>query len=104
MPQSLARIVVHLVFSTKNRSRFLQQPSVRREVEAYLATVLRECESPALIVGAVSDHVHILHQLSKNHAACKVVEEIKKSSSKWLKTKGPELATFQWQAGYGIFP
>src|SRR5438105_4401602 len=77
MPQSLARIVVHLVFSTKYRSSLLADPALRRELEAYLAAVLKGWDSPAILIGAVSDHVHLLHQLSKNHPASKIVEEVK---------------------------
>ncbi len=60
-------------------------------------------ESPAIIIGSVADHVHALFGLSKNHALVKVVEEVKRGSSKWIKTKGKEFASFAWQNGYGAF-
>ena len=86
MSQSLAKIVVHTVFSTQGRVAILNSP-IREDLYAYIAGVLRELESPALKLGGTADHVHILSQLSKNYTLAKVVEEAKKSSSKWLKTR-----------------
>ena len=94
MAQSLARILVHLIFSTKRRKRFIT-PAVREELHAYLVGTLRNHESPALLVNSVEDHVHILFSLSKNYALIKIVEEVKKGSSKWIKTKSPAFHGFQ---------
>jgi len=58
---------------------------------------------PTLVVGGVADHVHVLFALSKNHSIAEIVYEVKRGSSKWIKTKGPELKKFQWQSGYGAF-
>jgi putative transposase len=102
MPQSLSRVLVHLVFSTKNRAPVLA-PELRAELYPYLATVLRDNDCPPLQVGGVEDHIHLLFGLSRTAAIAKVVEIVKTSSSKWLKTKGPTLASFHWQAGYGAF-
>jgi REP element-mobilizing transposase RayT len=68
-----------------------------------MAGVLREHESHAVRIGGVADHVHILCGISKNLPLTKVVEKVKSSSSKWLKTKGPGLENFYWQNGYGAF-
>jgi REP element-mobilizing transposase RayT len=103
MPQSLSRILVHLIFSTKNRASYLQGPQIRRELEAYIAVTLRNCHSPAIAIGAVADHAHILCILAKTLTVSKLVEEVKSSSSKWLKTKSPSLEGFYWQSGYGAF-
>jgi REP-associated tyrosine transposase len=102
MPQSLSSVLVHLVYSTKNRQPFLN-PAIDPELYAYQATVFKAMGSPALIINGTADHVHALFRLARTRALCDVVEEVKKSSSKWLKTKGPQFATFQWQAGYGAF-
>jgi REP element-mobilizing transposase RayT len=102
MGQSLAKIVVHLIFSTKERLPALT-PAVRGELNAYMVGILRELESPAILANSVADHAHILFVLSKNVALAKAVEEVKKGSSKWLKTKGAEFADFHWQNGYGGF-
>ncbi|MGI8566473.1 MAG: IS200/IS605 family transposase [Pyrinomonadaceae bacterium] len=102
MSQSLSSILVHLVFSTKAREPFIK-PEVEAELHAYLSVVFRECHSPSLVVGGTSDHIHALFALSRTWTIADVVEEVKKSSSKWIKTKGREWRGFQWQAGYGAF-
>jgi len=100
MPQSLARNVVHLVFSTKNREPFMV-PTLRDRLFRYLAATLNELNCPAISVGGVADHVHLLFVLSKTLALSKAVEEVKKSSSKWTKENGEP--RFYWQSGYGAF-
>src|SRR5271167_497509 len=102
MPQSLARLHVHLVFSTKHRERILTE-SVRASLHAYMATVLQNFSCPALLINSVADHVHILFELGRTVAVSAAVEEVKTSSSKWLKTQSPEFSRFAWQAGYGAF-
>lgn len=102
MPQSLAKNLIHLIFSTKHRAPLLL-PEIRPEVNSYLAGILRQWDSPAILVGSVEDHIHILFSLSKNHALSKIVEHVKKGSSKWIKTKGAAFADFFWQNGYGAF-
>jgi REP element-mobilizing transposase RayT len=103
MSQSLVRIYAHLIFSTKNRQPFLRDKGIRGECHAYLAGACRNLGSPSLIVGGVDDHVHILCFLSKVQPISDVIRELKRESSQWLKTKGPELASFYWQSGYGGF-
>jgi REP-associated tyrosine transposase len=95
-------LYVHLVFSTKHREPLLLAP-LRGQMHAYLATVLTNSDSPAIKVGGTSDHVHALFRLSKNSSLAGVVEEIKTSSSKWIKTQGSALRSFHWQSGYGGF-
>jgi putative transposase len=102
MPQSLARILVHMIFSTKNRVPVLT-PEIQDELHPYLAVVLREYDCPSLQVGGVEDHVHLLFGLSRTRTVAQVVETVKTSSSKWIKTKGPAVAQFHWQTGYGAF-
>ena len=80
MPQSLANILIHVIWSTKER-RPLIADEVRPQLHGYMAGILINIESPALVINSVADHAHILCQLSKNLAACKLVEEVKKSSS-----------------------
>ena len=103
MPQSLAQIYLHIVFSTKNRARSFQNPALRETMHAYLAGTCRNLESPSIIVGGVEDHVHILCRLSKTLSVSELVRELKRESSKWLKEQSPDLADFYWQSGYGAF-
>lgn len=102
MGQSLAQILVHIIFSTKERYPFLA-PNIRPEVHAYAATVLKKLDSPAITINSVEDHIHLLCRLSKNHPICDLLQELKTSTSKWLKTKGGALSRFRWQNGYGAF-
>ena len=102
MPQSLSRILVHLIFSTKNRVPILT-PDIQQELFPYLAVVLRDNKCPALKVGGFIDHLHLFFGISRTLSIAQVVEEVKTSSSKWIKTKGPRFAQFHWQSGYGGF-
>jgi len=103
MAQSLSQIYLHVVFSTKNRVRFLQDRSLRERTHAYLAGTCRNLESPSIIVGGVDDHVHILCRLAKTMSISEFIRELKRESSKWLKEQSPDLLSFFWQGGYGAF-
>jgi putative transposase len=100
--QSLTQIYLHITFSTKGRLPLLVDTDLRAQTHAYLAGICKNLESTSLIVGGVSDHVHILCRLSKNIAVAALVRELKRDS-KWIKTKRPDLVGFHWQAGYGAF-
>jgi putative transposase len=102
MPQSLTQLLAHLVFSTKNREPFLDV-AIRGRVHAYLATVFRTLHSPWVVVGGVADHIHILFDLGKMVAPVTFVEQVKRESSKFIKTLGPRYGNFYWQRGYGMF-
>ena len=101
MSQSLSKMWSHLIFSTKDRYPFLSNRNIREETHKYLAGILRKHDCPTLVVGGVADHVHGLFALSKNHSIAEIVYEVKRGSSKWIKTKGPEFKKFHWQSGYG---
>ena len=102
MSQSLARLLTHLVFSTKHREPFIHD-GIRDELHRYSATILADINSPAILINSVEDHVHVLFCLSKNHALKDAVEKVKKETSKWIKRRDTGLANFYWQAGYGAF-
>ena len=102
MPQSLANVLVHLVFSTKNRARLIR-PEIVDELSAYLASVCHACGCPAHEIGGTEDHVHLACSLSRTITLSSLLEEVKKRSSKWIKTKGPFYTGFSWQNGYGAF-
>mgnify|MGYP003814390445 FL=1 len=89
-----------MIWSVKDR-RSLIQDDLRAALHGYMAGILKHLESAAVIINSVPDHVHILNQLAKTIALCKVIEEVKKSSSKWMKAHG--IADFAWQGGYGAF-
>ena len=102
MSQSLASLHVHLVFSTKNRAAFLRQ-TVRPELHAYMGSILQKLECSPVLINSTEDHIHLLFALARTVPLARVVEDVKKYSSKWLKTKGPEFSEFSWQTGYGAF-
>src|SRR5438045_9762414 len=101
MPQSLAQIYLHIVFSTKGGSPFLQDTTIRDETHKYLGGTCNKLDCPVLRVGGVADHVHILCRLGRTITVADLVKELKRDSSQWLKTKAVDLADFYWQKGYG---
>jgi len=102
MGQSLSQMYIHLVFGTKRRCPFIAV-ECEDQLHAYMAGILKNMESPAIIINSVPDHIHILFRLSKNHALAKVVEQVKKESSKLMKTIVHGDKNFTWQIGYGAF-
>ena len=103
MAQSLSRLWTHLIFSTKNRSPFLSDKTIRTDVHGYLAKMLRSQDCETLIVNGVEDHIHALFALSRTHCIADVVKEVKRTSSGWVKELSPRLSEFHWQGGYGAF-
>ena len=103
MPQSLSDVLIHLVFSTKNRVPFLKSADVREHLNAYVVGTLENLDCPSIITRSVDDHIHILCHLSRTMTIAQLVKEIKATSSAWLKEQDPRLHDFYWQAGYGAF-
>ena len=102
MSQSLSKILLHLVFSTKNRECWIDA-CIRPSLHAYLAGACRAVGSEAYRVGGTDDNIHIACTLPRTITVSKLLEEIKKSSSAWMKTQGQDYVKFTWQAGYGAF-
>jgi REP element-mobilizing transposase RayT len=102
MSQSLSLVVIHVIFSTKER-RALLDARTRPKLHAYLATVARNAGCECYRAGGVADHVHLAIRLSRTITIAGLVENLKTASSKWLKSQSPALAAFSWQRGYGCF-
>ena len=105
MPQSLNKVIIHMVFSTKDRQPFIDA-DIRPRLHAYMAAILRDISPPqsqAYRVGGVEDHVHIAASLPRTVTIAKMFEVVKKESSTCIKTQGPQYQDFHWQAGYGNF-
>jgi putative transposase len=102
MAQSLSSILIHLVFSTKNREPIIA-PEIESNLHAYMASIFHGCKSLSLLIGGTADHIHALFALSRTLALSDLVEEVKTSSSKWVKTNGTAFRNFHWQSGYGAF-
>jgi REP element-mobilizing transposase RayT len=102
VPQSLARIYIHLVFSTKNRERFLPD-DIRDDLHAYMGGILRGLDCPAIEINTEPDHVHVLFVLARTATVSNVVQHLKTGSTDWLKKQRSAFRNFHWQGGYGAF-
>ena len=100
MGHSLSQNYLHLIFGTKGRLSLINE-DIEASLHGYMAGILKNFDSPALKINSVPDHIHILFRLSKNQALAKVIENVKKASSKWMKEKG--IRNFKWQIGYAAF-
>lgn len=102
MAQSLSKLYVHIVFHIKNQNVKIRNEE-KDELYAYMATIIKDNQSIPILINGTEDHVHILCVISKNIALSKLVEEIKRHSSRWIKTKNRNYANFAWQGGYAGF-
>jgi len=103
MPQSLARIWLHIVFSTKERWAFLRDEAIREEMFRMLGYHAKEVDCPSACVGGWIDHVHVLCGLARTVTVAELVEVLKRETSKWIKKRSSDLNAFHWQNGYGAF-
>ncbi len=102
MSKSLVKNFIHLIYSTKNRMPWIPK-DISSRLYAYQQGIYQDWQSPAIVIGGVEDHIHALFSLSKNHAIKTIVEEVKKGSSKWMKSEGTMNPDFFWQNGYAAF-
>ena len=102
MAQTLVSLLVHVIFSTKNREPFISS-SIEPELFAYMGGILKNQNSCLLDAGGTADHVHLLISQSKNVSLSSLMKDLRKDSSLWIKTKGREFDNFHWQDGYGAF-
>lgn len=102
MPQSLSKVYVHIIFSTKHRRKLIDD-TIQNDLFDYLGGICKGLECNPVQVGGYRNHVHVLCTLSRKVTQMKLLEELKKQSSKWIKTKGKKYSDFYWQNGYGIF-
>ena len=103
MPQSLARIVLHIVYSTKHRAPLLADAEVRTRLHAYMAVVLQGSKCEPILINGMEDHVHTLCNFSRTITIGDLIETMKTTSSRWMKERGSKYAEFYWQRGYGAF-
>ena len=102
MAQSLSKILLHIVFSTKNRADIIPE-SVLKDLHSYIAGICRNNNSEAFRVGGTENHIHISCSLPRTMTVSELLEEIKKTSSKWMKSQENVSNNFSWQSGYGVF-
>ena len=102
MPQSLSKIYIHLIFHIKTTSPEIRDEEIER-VYSYIGQLVNTTGCYVIQVGGIGDHVHILFLLSKNVSISHVVEEVKRNSSRWIKSIAPHYEKFEWQGGYAAF-
>jgi putative transposase len=102
MSQSLSKVYVLITFSTKNHQPLIDE-QIKTSLFEYIGGTCSGLECNPVKVGGYRDHVHVLCLLSRKIPQMKLMEEIKKQSSKWIKTKDRVYSGFYWQDGYGIF-
>ena len=102
MAQSLCKIYIHIVFHIKSTSIPVNESDLP-SLFAYIGGVLKKVNSTPVQIGGTENHVHVLCSLPKTMTLAKLVEEIKRNSSRWIKKKNPHYEKFAWQGGYGAF-
>jgi putative transposase len=102
MPHTATNLLVHFIFSTKQRCALIK-PEFEKDLHAYLGGIVRQIGGTALCVNGTCDHVHLLVRVSANRSVADVARLIKTNSSKWIHEKWPEHHLFAWQTGYGAF-
>ena len=103
MPQSLAQIYIHLIFSTKKRQRWFQEQTLNDKLITYMGGILRNMGCPLLSMGVPEDHVHLLFCMNRTDSIADVVGKLKASSSSWISERPGDYRGFSWQNGYGAF-
>lgn len=102
MSQSLSKLFIHIIFHIKSSSCLIKEDTSNK-LYAYLGTIIKDNQSLPIIINGVEDHIHILCVMSKNIALKKLVEELKRHSSRWIKTQEEYYQRFAWQGGYAGF-
>mgnify|MGYP003623323281 CR=1 FL=1 len=103
MPHSLSCLYIHLIFHIKKSSCVHIRQEDEAELYAYIASVIKLTESKPILINGTHDHVHIFCMLSKNISLAFLVKEIKRNSSRWIKSKNECYQNFAWQGGYAGF-
>jgi len=102
MANTYINILIHTVFSTKNRESWISS-SLRERLYPYMCGIARENDLKVLCIGGTDNHIHILLSLDSTTSIAQAMQLIKGGSSKWIHETFPELRLFSWQEGYGAF-
>lgn len=101
MPQSLFKMLIHVVFSTKNRADLIA-PAIESDLFGYMSGIVKNNDARLIIANGTANHVHLLISLPKKIDISALVGDIKRDTSKWVKTN-KRVNDFYWQNGYGAF-
>lgn len=102
MANTYSQCYVHLVFAVKHREALIQK-TWKDELEKYITGIIQNHKHKLLAIGAMPDHIHIFIGYNLSHLIPDLVEEIKTSSSAWIKKNRLSKFKFEWQKGYGAF-
>ncbi len=102
MSQSLSKLYVHIIYHIKNNDAYIR-PEDEVELYAYMGSIIKQSSSIPIVINGTENHLHILCVMSKNTSLAQLVEDVKRNSSRWIKTKGDHYRYFAWQGGYAGF-
>jgi REP element-mobilizing transposase RayT len=102
MAHTFTHLLVHVIFSTKDRQPFLDA-DVGPRVFAYMGGILKEQACKPVLINGPADHVHALTTVPPTTALSDVMRVLKTNSSRWVHEQFPRLGSFAWQTGYGAF-
>lgn len=102
MAGTFTNIAIHFVFSTKNRSSWIDE-RIRERLHDYMGGIVRELKGRQIAVNSVADHVHLYVYVPKTVSISEFMGKVKGSSSKWISATFPGFEDFSWQEGYGAF-
>lgn len=102
MAHSYTNILIHSIFSTKNRQPIIT-PKLQKRLWPYLGGIARENSMKAIAIGGTENHVHILLSMPSTISVSKAIQLMKGNSSKWIHETFPHVKDFTWQKGYGAF-
>ena len=102
MSQSLSQIYLHIIFHVKSTSPKIREDHLER-VHSYIGQLVNATGNKVLRVGGIEDHVHVVCTLSRDGMVSHLIEEMKRNSSRWIKSLDPHYALFAWQGGYAVY-
>lgn len=102
MANTYSNIFYHIVFSTKGRKDTIS-PEIEARLWAYIGGIARKHGIIAVQVGGTENHIHVLILAKPKIAPSQIVQWLKGESSRWIHETFPEMHSFAWQDGYGIF-
>jgi putative transposase len=102
MTQSLVKILIHAVFSTKNRENLISQ-QIEPQLFGYFSGIVENNKSKLILANGTENHVHLLISIGKTLSISELIGDIKRDSSVWIKKQDLQFNNFRWQEGYGAF-
>lgn len=102
MPGTYSQVLLHVVFSTKQRAAFIK-PELQQRLYEYIGGIVRAEKGTLYAIGGVPDHVHLLVRWRTDGTIADLLRTVKSRSSLWVHQSFPGFAAFAWQEGYAAF-